>query len=352
MDRILTIIIPAYNMEKYLGRCLSSLIVDEAQLQMFEALVINDGSKDKTSEIGHQFEAKYPGTFRVIDKENGHYGSCINTGLKQALGKYVKILDADDYYAAGFSQYLSFLKETEADLILTNSVSVEENYRILSITTFPLPPREPVSIRQMNDCGVVHLDHFNIAWKTEILKRMEYIQTEGISYTDLEWSTLPASRITSTAYFPEVVYCYLRGRAGQSVDIGYRKNNMWMEDKVVLGIATQYESIKSVIPPENATLLRALASYLVRQVYFHYLINFPHQLDEGGLATFDRALFNSCKTLYDSVSEEKDIRKFGTFHYIRDFRKKGTRKTLKYAIFDAFVAIGSLRKVSDRQRQD
>lgn len=96
MDKILTIIIPTYNMEKYLRHCLDSLIVPN--MDKVEVLMINDGSKDSSSAIGHEYQNRYPKTFRVIDKENGNYGSCINRGLKEATGKYVKVLDADDSF--------------------------------------------------------------------------------------------------------------------------------------------------------------------------------------------------------------------------------------------------------------
>ena len=122
---------------------------------------------------------------------------------------------------------------------------------------------------------------------------------------------------------------------------------MWMENKVVLGIAVQYEAIKDKLAQGNASFMKELTSFLIRQIYFHYLINFPHDLDESGLVSFDNNLFNTSKELYTSVSDTVDVRKFGTFHYIRDFRKKKTRKTLKYALFDACVAIGSWgRKVN------
>ena len=98
MKKLLTIVIPSYNMEKYLSRCCQSLIVAPEFMEKLEVLVINDGSKDKTSEIGHSFESKYPETFRCIDKENGNYGSCVNRGLKEAKGTYIKILDADDTF--------------------------------------------------------------------------------------------------------------------------------------------------------------------------------------------------------------------------------------------------------------
>lgn len=85
MQKLLTIVIPTYNMQDYLPRCLDSLVLyDGALMEQLEVLVINDGSKDNSSAIAHEYEAKFPNTFRVIDKENGNYGSCINRGLKEA----------------------------------------------------------------------------------------------------------------------------------------------------------------------------------------------------------------------------------------------------------------------------
>lgn len=82
MEKILTIVIPTYNMQDYLRRCLDSLIVPEEQMKHLEVLVVNDGSKDNSSAIAHEYQDKYPDTFRVIDKENGNYGSCVNRGLR------------------------------------------------------------------------------------------------------------------------------------------------------------------------------------------------------------------------------------------------------------------------------
>ena len=66
-EKILSIIIPSYNMEAYLPKCLKSLIIsDERLFDKIDVVVVNDGSTDHTSEIAHGFE--YPGVFRVIDK--------------------------------------------------------------------------------------------------------------------------------------------------------------------------------------------------------------------------------------------------------------------------------------------
>lgn len=68
-EKILSIIIPSYNMEAYLPKCLKSLIIsDERLFDKIDVVVVNDGSTDHTSEIAHGFESEYPGVFRVIDK--------------------------------------------------------------------------------------------------------------------------------------------------------------------------------------------------------------------------------------------------------------------------------------------
>lgn len=341
MDKILSIIVPSYNMEAFLDRSLSSLIVGTPLMERLEVLVVNDGSKDRTSEIAHGYESRFPGTFRVIDKANGHYGSCVNAGLAQASGKYVKVLDADDYFGERFADYLAFLTTVDADLILTDNVVVDEAGVITDRRSFNLPKDKVISLAEMMPESS-HLNHFNITHRTSILKDNGYRQTEGISYTDLEWTTVPLGYIKSFVYCPFTVYHYLRGRDGQSVDIAYRRKNMWMENKVVLGLSGMYESVKESIAKENAGLLKVCVSSLIRQVYFHYLINYPRYLDEKELVGFDKALHESSPELYESVSDTKDVRRIGTFRYISDFRRNGTRKSIKYFYFDACTAIGSI----------
>ena len=97
MCKILTIAIPAYNMEKYVGRCLDS-VLHTAMTNTIEVLLINDGSKDSTLRIAQEYATKWPETLRVINKPNGGWGSAINCAISEAAGKYFKILDADDWF--------------------------------------------------------------------------------------------------------------------------------------------------------------------------------------------------------------------------------------------------------------
>ena len=126
MEKILTIVIPTYNMESYLRKCLDSLIIDDKDLfERLEVLVINDGSKDASSAIAHEYQDKYPHVIRVIDKENGHYGSCVNQGLKEASGVYFRILDADDWFdTETFTNFISLLLTLDVDLVVTDFIFV------------------------------------------------------------------------------------------------------------------------------------------------------------------------------------------------------------------------------------
>lgn len=141
MEKILTIVIPTYNMQDYLRRCLDSLIVPEEQMQHLEVLVVNDGSKDNSSAIAHEYQDKFPDTFRVIDKENGNYGSCVNRGLKEAAGTYFRILDADDWFDNESLQLLIntlFNLHQTIDVVFTNYIQIYNKNKNIKAVDIPI----------------------------------------------------------------------------------------------------------------------------------------------------------------------------------------------------------------------
>ena len=139
MDKILTIIIPTYNMSEYLDTCLKSLIIES---NLLEVLIINDGSKDNSLDIAKKYEKKYPHIFRTIDKPNGNYGSCINRGLKEATGKYVKVLDADDKFNTdNLMNLVEIAQETNVDAFITDFSKSHVNGKEDHVT-FNLPSNQ------------------------------------------------------------------------------------------------------------------------------------------------------------------------------------------------------------------
>mgnify|MGYP000149363490 CR=1 FL=1 len=86
--------IPCYNSEAYMAQAIESILPGGEDV---EILIVNDGSKDRTAEIGKEYEEKYPGIVKLINKENGGHGDAVNAGLSHASGKYFKVVGLEVY---------------------------------------------------------------------------------------------------------------------------------------------------------------------------------------------------------------------------------------------------------------
>ena len=96
--KYISFIVPCYNSQEYLERCVRSLLPGGEDV---EILIVNDGSTDATGEIGEWLAKSHPGIVRVVHKPNGGHGSGINLGLKLAVGLYFKVVDSDDWLEEG-----------------------------------------------------------------------------------------------------------------------------------------------------------------------------------------------------------------------------------------------------------
>lgn len=222
MSKVLSVVIPTYNMEALLARCLDSFIVDDIYMDQLEVIIVNDGSKDRSSAIAHEYENRYPQTFKVIDKENGNYGSCVNRGLKEANGKYFKICDADDRYdTESLQEFIPFLAAAQSDIVFSpyktldfesnekSSLTPVEKYigRTLDIEDVDWQSPEVLSYRAMHAMCV----------RTEILKENNCKLTEGISYTDTEFIFYSILCSRTCSFFTRPIYLYYLGRDGQTM---------------------------------------------------------------------------------------------------------------------------------------
>lgn len=91
----ISVIVPVYNVELYLEKCLNSLV--NQTLKEIEIIIVNDGSQDDSRRIAKEYEDKYPDMIKVVDKENGGLSDARNTGIEYATGKYIAFIDSDDY---------------------------------------------------------------------------------------------------------------------------------------------------------------------------------------------------------------------------------------------------------------
>ena len=155
MEKLLTVVIPAYNAEKYITYTLDSLCAGckdqdlkkknqswtgnetesdirtvSARMSDFqpgmdwseylEILIIDDGSRDQTGAIADQYAERYPTVVRVIHKENGGHGSGINCGIQNASGRYMKVVDADDWVdPEALDHLIAALKNCRDDVLVS-----------------------------------------------------------------------------------------------------------------------------------------------------------------------------------------------------------------------------------------
>ena len=110
---ILSVIVPVYNVEKYLARCLESILDQDLDSNLYEVIIVNDGSPDRCLEIANSFQKKY-NNILVVTQENGGVSSARNTGIKQAVGKYIYFIDPDDYIEKNVFKWLLEIQELYA----------------------------------------------------------------------------------------------------------------------------------------------------------------------------------------------------------------------------------------------
>ncbi len=328
-DKILSIIIPSYNMEAYLPKCVGSLIIHDKELfGKLDVIIVNDGSKDRTSEIAHGFEAEYPGVFRVIDKKNGHYGSCINAALPVAKGIFVKVLDADDWYVTeAFGEYLAFVNQQCAmggnvpDLILSDWEEGDEsggNANRMSFSYLNFPNSTVADIQFRNGH---RFEMFAVAYRTDNLRSIGYSQPEGITHTDKIWINLPMATVRRFAVFDKVVYHYYVSRPGNTYNAVeyYRTYHIQME--MLKRMIEQYNGIKGDLDATTDSFFRNHLRYRAGRAYTVYLVERSPLLQAGALKDLDDFLRENARWLYDELDGKTFSRKL-RYHYVRDWRKR------------------------------
>ena len=276
--KLLSIIVPAFNMEAYLAQCVES-ILRTPSLAAVEVIIVNDGSKDRTLRIAQQYAERYADTVRVIDKPNGNYGSTINAALPLARGKYVKILDADDRFeGARVADMLAFLRKTDADMIVTPFIEVggRKEHRV-DYNIYAKKPYEYGKVysadKIFSDGVIRYFMMHGVCYRTEMLHKMAYRQSEGVSYTDQEWVFYPLFRVATIAFADIPLYRYNTSREGQTMDSKVQMRNLAQLVAVTEAMARYFISgARTLRSTPRLNFLRNIVADRVKIVYRKYLL--------------------------------------------------------------------------------
>lgn len=242
---LITVIIPVYNVEKYLRKCLDSII--NQTYYHLEIIIVDDGSKDSSGQICDEYVSK-DSRIKVIHKKNGGLSSARNAGLDIASGDYVMFVDSDDFVELDFCRKaLSVSLEKEADIVSFGYYEVLENgaQRIIK-TNNPRYVSSAVGIKEL----IVKKDKiYNLAWnklyKAVLFENIRY--PLGKTYEDQATTYLLFHKANRIYVDDSVLYNYIFRSNSISADWNKPESiidrfSIWM-DRLVF-IRTYYPELE------------------------------------------------------------------------------------------------------------
>ena len=239
---VLTVGVPAYNVEAYIEKTLFS-VLNQRNAGKLEVLVINDGSTDKTSEIVKEYIKLSGGIVRLIEKENGGHGSGINRAVKEARGKYFRLVDGDDWVdSENLAKLVDIMETSEADIILTTA-----SYDYVEKALFD----DIISYDNLKEGITYNFDDLTYEnygfegygpllttgnYKTEPLKDAGFTLSEKKPYVDMEYNAFSLKKIKTLVYYDLNIYRYLIGREGQTISRDFWRTKYQDHEYIIFNI--------------------------------------------------------------------------------------------------------------------
>lgn len=245
--KVLTFVIPSYNSEAFLDKGLGSMLVPEI-LDRLEILVVNDGSADGTAALAQKYADQYPNTVRLISQENKGHGGALNTGLAAATGKYVKVIDADDWVVSeNLATFLDQLEKTESDVVLTHYHTVDIGTgEVKCWKTYPEAFDKDYDFSQIMASWRSFdraLTFHGITYRTDFYREKGQMLVEHTFYEDHEYATYPCCYAKSIRLLDLYVYEYRIGDVNQSVSMANQLKRLSHTQRVLEKMEKLYAQV-------------------------------------------------------------------------------------------------------------
>lgn len=331
MEKILSVVIPSYNVDKYLEQTLTSF-VEPGIMEDIEVLIVDDGSKDGTAEIGNKFERLHPETYRVISKENGGHGSTINTGIQECTGKYFKVVDGDDWVnTPDFQLLVEKLKSCDADYIVTNYYEVNDQTGAKTKKEYPGLKKDDLDENRWDfkeAAKIAQPSMHALIFRSSLLKEHQVRLDEHSFYVDVEYILYPIPFVESVVYFDLDIYMYRLALATQSVSMqGFQKHIQNHIDVIMhlTGFAEEYRKNAS---EEEQVKVDFIGKRIAQMVGDQITIFMSYPVDDkenkARFMEFDRELQEKSAWIYELSAKES-----GTLKFLRKMKFKGYKAIME-----------------------
>ncbi|MDD4715520.1 MAG: glycosyltransferase family 2 protein [Oscillospiraceae bacterium] len=281
-EKLLSIVVPSYNSQDYLSRCLDSLMPGGGEV---EVIVVDDGSTDRTADIAREYISRYPGIVRLHQQENGGHGAAINSGIALAAGAYFKVVDSDDRLdGEAYQQVLSKLRSIEPiDLLITNYVYEYYNdgksYTMRYRNMFPQDKVITWDKMQRARFDQIMLMH-SFIYRTELLRQCGLKLPEHTFYEDNLFAYVPLPYVKKLLYFNCNLYRYYIGRADQSVNTQVMIKRVDQQLRVTRLMIGCYDLYRDVSSKNLSRYMIHHLSMMVATSIIH--INLSEEEDKNG----------------------------------------------------------------------
>ncbi len=286
----ISILVPIYNVEKYLKECLDSLI--NQTLDDIEIICLNDGSTDSSVEILEEYRLKDK-RIKVINKSNSGYGHSMNIGLNNARGEYIGILESDDFTDKNmFMDLYNLAKEFDADVVKSdwNNYWTTKN---LSIKQGRIPARKTnkiINASQDKFLLKLHPSIWSAIYKRDFIEDngIRFLETKGASYQD-------------TSFHFKVMMCAEKVVLTSKSYVYYRQDNINSSVKSkgkVYAICDEYNEVERFMK-SRMDIAKEMQEYIYTIQYRAYFANML-RIDEKYVQDFIGVFSKKFKELYDS----------------------------------------------------
>lgn len=222
--KLLSIAVPCYNSQEYMRNCIDSLLPGG---ELVEILIIDDGSSDDTGLIADEYAERFPEIVRAIHQKNAGHGGAVNTGIKNAVGRYFKVVDSDDWVDLdSYKRILETISRmveqgSDVDLFVSNFVYEKQGNIVNMAMRYrnALPEERIITwddVKRFRK-GQYMLMH-SVIFRMDVLKESGLVLPEHTFYVDNLFVYVPMQNVKTLYYIDVDFYRYFIGRADQSVN--------------------------------------------------------------------------------------------------------------------------------------
>lgn len=218
MNPLISVIVPIYNVEKYLARCVDSIV--NQTYKNLEIILVDDGSPDRCPQMCDDYAEK-DSRIKVVHKKNGGLSDARNAGIAVATGEYISFIDSDDYVSDDFFEcLLDVMNKENSDIAECSVVKFYEDNRFdefsddLSVKTYDTQDAMSALIAE----NPFHQHVWNKLYKTELVKDIPY--AVGKLNEDEFWTYRVFGRVNKVARLNKTMYYYFQ-RSSSIMGVGY-----------------------------------------------------------------------------------------------------------------------------------